>query len=220
MNWIRWGFLLLVLAAGPGFSEDGPRASLLNRLGFGAQEAEDVSAEWLLQNEEILRAFFDGEYVFQGDEKRQVLYFPTTEREVSDSGFQNHVRPPTPIYVKIPRGTTVRIRAAGGALVFQHTALEGAYAPGQLGQVVESPLALAPQSKHESLVFDRARSRFTLTIKQGVKFIAGRKSVTHITRTPDGDLLVESTITGWAPLPTPKPVTWNEAFQLTRAAAR
>ncbi|MBF0546800.1 MAG: hypothetical protein HQM08_20335 [Candidatus Riflebacteria bacterium] len=169
--------------------------------------AQSVDQKWLQENAKLMGEFFNGRYTFESKEKEDILYFPSTNRNTTDTGYQNYEVPPTPWYAKIPKNTEFSFRFDNGQVIVKHISLSGAYTPSQLGKEIESKITLSSLSDHEKVTFLPTTKEIKFNIKRGVPLVAGCKAEITLKKLANGDILLTDYYKGWAPLPSPKPIT-------------
>ncbi|MBF0410696.1 MAG: hypothetical protein HQM10_25350 [Candidatus Riflebacteria bacterium] len=169
--------------------------------------AQDVNQKWLKENTKLMEEFFNGRYTFESKEKENVLYFPSTNRNPTDVGYQNYQVPPQPWYAKIPMKSEFTFRFENGQLVVRHTSLFGAYVPDQIGEVIESKVTLSSMSSSEKVTFLPSSRELKFKMKRGVPVVGGCKIEINVKKLANGDIILTDYYKGWALLPSPAPIT-------------
>ncbi len=177
---------------------------------------QNVDQKWLSKNAAVMEEFFTGRYTFQSKENEDILYFPSTNRNLTDSGYQNYEIPPEPWYAKIPKETEFSMTFKDGQLIVKHVSLFGAYVPSQLGKVVESKVTLSPMSSSEKVTFITSSKKLIFNLKKGVPVVGGCKVEITLKKLANGDILLTDFYKGWAIIPAPIPITETRSFIIKR----
>lgn len=142
---------------------------------------------------------FNGIYVWQGpDNGLGFVTIPDYFRDTGEVGYFNYVRPPRPLYAKIPIGTRFTITSVRGGLLFHHIGLRGTYSPSQLTGPTQTFVSLDPEKRatpHEAIEIGPKHIR--IQIRTG-NLVAGSSGLLLIQKLDNGDLLLESNTKGWA----------------------
>jgi hypothetical protein len=162
-----------------------------------------------------MKSFFEGTYTFESKDKEKILYFPGTDREPPEGGYQAYIRPLKPYYAKIPQKSLFSFKITHQGLIVNHVSLDGSYTPDQLGKRIKSKVVLHPLEPGETVTYFPSSKEIVIRIRRG-NLIAGSSIKILIKKLSNGNIELQNYYKGWCPFPAPIPIKMSRSYILKR----